>query len=226
VRVIESIDEDTRDRIIAGTNRQTRVPSPSLYATQSLQRDIERFLRVHGWYYERRKNRYKNQGKPAKRRVTIGLLAQALITLKFGQPDAARARPSTLLSRKDGYDNLFSESMDWNVYLAAIEIVKEVDDFLATEGARSVLNERTNARFYVAAGYAIVELKVRDPKDLRFEQNCNRLTRPLKFASLERALDVLASSVDKFQGDHPRMSRDAVFKSSEFRDFYFRQLVG
>lgn len=226
VRVIESIDEDTRDRIIAGTNRQTRVPSPSLYATQSLQRDIERFLLVHDWYYERRKNRYKNQGKPAKRRVTIGLLAQALITLKFAQPDAARARPSTLLSRKDGYDSLFSDSMDRNVYLAAIEIVKGVDDFLATEEARLVLDERTNARFYVAAGYAIVELKVSDPRDIRFEQNCYRLTRPLKLSSLERALDVLSSSVDEYQSRHPRVSRDAVFKSSEFRDFYFRELIG
>lgn len=225
VRVIESIDEDTRDRIIAGTNRQTRVPSPSLYATQPLQRDIERFLHVHGWYYERRKNRYKNQGKPAKRRVTIGLLAQALITLKVGQPDAARARPSTLLSRKDGYDTLFPLSMDLNVYLAAIEIVKEVDEFLVTEEARSVIDERTNARFYVAAGYAVLKLRVGDIRDLRFEQNCNRLSRPLDRKSLKRALDVLASAVGDFQHEHPKMSRDSVFKSGEFRDFYFSELI-
>lgn len=226
VRVIESIDEDTRDRIIAGTNRQTRVPSPSLYATQPLQRDIERFLLVHDWYYERRKNRYKNQGKPAKRRVTIGLLAQALITLKVGQPDAARARPSTLLSRKDGYDTLFPAEMDLNVYLVAIEIIKEVDEFLVTEEARSVIDERTNARFYVASGYAILQLGVRDVRDLRFEQNCNRLSRPLKRASLKRALDVLALAVSEFQREHSKMSRDSVFKSSEFRDFYFRELIG
>ena len=100
VRVIETDDEDTRDKVIAGTNRQTQVPSIALYATRRLQRDIERFLLVHRWYYERRKNRYKNQGKPAKRRITLNLLAQAMITLMLGAPDVARARPSTLLGRR------------------------------------------------------------------------------------------------------------------------------
>ncbi|WP_178378523.1 AIPR family protein [Nocardiopsis flavescens] len=225
VRVIKSVDEDTRDRIIAGTNRQTRVPGPALYATQSLQRDIERFLLVHDWYYERRKNRYKNQGMPAKRRITIGLLGQALITLKLGQPDAARARPSTLLSRQEGYNSLFPENMDRNAYLTAIEVIKSVDQFLSTEEARSILDDYTNARFYVAAGYLILELQLKNTSDFRFEVNFRRLARPLKTTLLSKALTVLATTAESFQSTHPRSSRDSVFKSSDFRRLYFQELT-
>lgn len=225
VRVIRSVDEETRDRIIAGTNRQTQVPGPALYATQPLQRDIERFLLVHNWYYERRKNRYKNQGKPAKRRITIGLLAQALITLKLGQPDVARARPSTLLSRHEGYESLFPESMDRNAYLAAIEILKGVDEFLSTDDAKEILDEYTNARFFVAAGYAVLQLRLKDTTNFHFEVNFKRLTRPLNSTSLKTALTALAAAAAAFQSTHPKMSRDAIFKSAEFRDEYFTALA-
>jgi AIPR protein len=225
VRVVVSVDEDARDRIIAGTNRQTQVPGPALYATQPLQRDIERFLAVHGWYYERRKNRYRNLKKPAKQRITIGLLAQALITLKLGQPDVARARPSTLLAQKDGYSSVFPDNLDLNAYLVAIEVLKAVDEFLTTDKAKEVLDEFTNARFYVTAGYAILRLRLTKPENFRFEKNFSRLSRPLNEADLVAALEALLSTTKAFQKAHPKVSRDAVFKSSAFRDLYFGDLV-
>jgi len=225
VRVIESVDEDARDRIIAGTNRQTQVAGLALYATQPLQRDIERFLLVHDWYYERRKNRYKNQGKPAKRRVTIGVLAQALISVMLGQPDVARARPSTLLLQKNGYDSVFQQSLDPNAYLSAIEILKAVDVFLATDDARAILDESANTRFYVASGYVILQLRLHDTSNFRFETNFHRLTRPLEKPSLLEALRVLADSAVVYQISHPKVSRDSVFKSSEFREEYFSLLT-
>ncbi|MFJ6198862.1 AIPR family protein [Micromonospora sp. NPDC092111] len=225
VRVIESTDEEIRDRVIAGTNRQTRVSGPALYATQQRQRAIERFLLVHSWYYERRKNRYKNQDKPAKRRVTMNLLAQVMITLALGQPDSARARPSTLLSRRDGYDRIFPPKLDENAYLTAVEVLKGVDEFLTSETAKAVLDEKTNARFYVVAGYAIRELGLRAPYNFRFEVNFRRLsTLPLKESSLTEALEALATAAAEYQQEHPGVSRDAMFKSSDFRDRYFDTL--
>lgn len=225
VRVIVSTDDEVRDRIIAGTNRQTRVPSPALYATRPLQRDIERFLLVHGWFYERRKNRYKNVGKPAKRRITIGFLSQALITLMLGEPDTARARPTTLLSREDGYNRIFPDSLDRNAYLTAIEVVKSVDQFLQSEPAKSAMNEFTNARFYVAAGYLVLQLSLADTSDFHFEHNFRRLTQPLNTATLTKSLQVLARTADKYASDRPKASRDAIFKSADFRRMYFANLV-
>ncbi|MER7330957.1 MULTISPECIES: AIPR family protein [unclassified Micromonospora] len=225
VRVIASTDEETRDRIIAGTNRQTQVPGPALFATQPRQREIENFLKVHNWYYERRKNRYKNQGMPAKRRVTMGLLAQALITLLLAQPDVARARPSTLLSRRDGYESIFPESLDLDAYLAAIEILSQVDEFLKGDDAKTILDEFTNARFYVLAGYAITRLRIKDPSNLRFGTNYHRLAGPVKKAPLVKALTILAAAANSFQQMHPGMARDAVFKNPDFREEYFSLLT-
>ncbi|MBZ5489947.1 MAG: AIPR family protein [Acidobacteriia bacterium] len=44
------------------TNYQNGVEIASLRATDTLQRNIEHFLGDKGWYYDRRKNHYKNQG--------------------------------------------------------------------------------------------------------------------------------------------------------------------
>ena len=225
VRVIVSGEEDVRDRIIAGTNRQTSVPGPALYATQPLQHDIERFLHAKGWYYERRKNRYKNLGKPAKRRVTIGFLAQSMITLSLGRPDEARARPSSLLSRPDGYATIFPVEGDIEAYLAAIELQKGVDEYLSSEEAKKILDEFTNTRFYVAAGYVILQLRLRDTSKFRFQQTHGRLTIPLKTPSLERALTVLAEVAGQYQAAHSKVSRDAMFKNSDFRTQYFAALA-
>jgi hypothetical protein len=224
VRVIESDDEDTRDRVIAGTNRQTQVPTPALYATQKVQRDIERYLLVFDWYYERRKNRYKNQGKPAKRRVTINLLAQAMITLQLGQPDAARARPSTILSRAAGYDSIFPDGMSVEAYRYAIELVKGVDEYLATTEATTILDEYSNTRFYVVAGYALVSLKTNDYSKVVYDRNFRKLSSPLKKERLNKVLATLAKSAEAYQADNPKTSRDSVFKSADFRDKFFAAL--
>ncbi|GAA4595889.1 hypothetical protein BJY16_001832 [Actinoplanes octamycinicus] len=226
VRVIVSTDEDIRDRVIAGTNRQTQVPGPALYATQELQRDIERFFKVHDWYYERRKNRYKNRGVPAKRRITMGLLAQTMITLLLGLPDAARARPSTLLGRKENYDEIFPTSLDREAYLRAIELLKAVEEFLSSDEAKAILDESTNARFYVLAGYTILQLRIKDTTNLRFDTSHHRLKGALKRPSAIKALTVLASTAASFQTSHTEMSRDTIFKSGEFREAYFSALTG
>jgi hypothetical protein len=68
VRIIVTGDHDTRDRVIRATNRQTAVSQASLRATDQIQRDIEQYFIREEWFYERRKNYYRNQGRtPADR---------------------------------------------------------------------------------------------------------------------------------------------------------------
>ena len=57
-------EDESRDRIIKATNSQTVVPPSSLRATQRIHRDIEEYLQQKGLFYDRRKNHYKNEGKP------------------------------------------------------------------------------------------------------------------------------------------------------------------
>lgn len=225
VRVIESTDEDVRDRIIAGTNRQTQVPTPALYATRPNQIRIEKYLLANDLYYERRKNRYRNQGQSAKKRVTMNLLAQSMIATLLVRPDDARARPSTLLSRATGYDSIFPDSLDLEAYLRAIELLRGVDDYLRTPAAKTIMDDFTNARFYLVTGYAILRMKTPKPENLHFDVIFRKLKVPLVKSTLAEALTVLAKTAKTYKRSHPESSRDSMFKSSDFRDRYFVALA-
>ena len=71
VRILQTKDSATRDRVIRATNRQTSVPEASLRATDDTQRRIEAYFASNGLYYDRRKNFYRNSGKPADRIIGI-----------------------------------------------------------------------------------------------------------------------------------------------------------
>jgi hypothetical protein len=61
VKVIITSDKETIDKIIASTNSQNAVSSSLLRATDTIQRNLESFFANAGYYYDRRKNFYKNQ---------------------------------------------------------------------------------------------------------------------------------------------------------------------
>lgn len=150
VRVLETEDVNTRDKIIRATNSQTSVPEASLRATDQIQRQIERFFEGRGWYYDRRKNYYRNLKKPSDRIVGIPLLAQTVMAIGLNRPDTARARPSSLLKHDADYSKVFSDSNPLVVYLWAAKVQKQVDTFLQTEAGSISNPEKTNFRFHLA----------------------------------------------------------------------------
>src|SRR6218665_3172774 len=166
VRVSESDDDDVRDQVIAGTNRQTKVDGAALYATDQLQIDIERFFLANDWFYERRKNHYRNLKKPATRRVSISLLGQAAMTLVMGEPDAARGRPTTVLGKS--YEQVFNPDLGVAGYLRSAQLLSSVSSFLRTSDAKDIVNDYSNMRFYLLIGAAMRRRKAKSFGDLRF----------------------------------------------------------
>lgn len=148
VRAIATQDPDIRDRIIRATNRQTAVQAASLRASDQIQRDLEAYFLSHEWYYERRKNYFRNQGKPPARTVTISYLAQAVLANGFSDPSNSRARPSSLLKNNDDYTRIFDEGTPYPVFLWLAEVQKAVDGFLRS--AKFEAQHRTNLRFHTA----------------------------------------------------------------------------
>jgi hypothetical protein len=148
-----------------------------------------------------------------------------MITLMLGQPDVARARPSTLLNRPSGYDQVFPEALPIPAYLTAIEILKAVDEYLKSAAAKEILDEFSNTRFYVAVGYEILALNLKKISNLHFDKAYHNLTIPLDTDKLGKALTVLAKAAEAYQTKHPKASRDSIFKSSEFCDEYFAALL-
>lgn len=157
VRIIvpRSGDPESRDRIIKATNSQTSIPEASLRATDSVHSNIEASLTPFGLFYDRRKNFYKNQGKPVEQIVSIALMAQAVMSIVLQRPDDARARPSSLLKKDDDYKAIFSNTHPLSMYRVCAQVVKRVDDHL-----RAMVDldpkDRTNIRFFVAMHSAAI----------------------------------------------------------------------
>ena len=150
VRIIVAGDHGTRDSVIRATNRQTAVPPASLRATDQIQRDLESYFLSQEWFYERRKNYYRNQGKTPARIVSIPYLAQAILAIGLSEASNSRARPSSLLKRDADYQRIFDPNLDYSIYLWAAQVQKRVDEFLRTEAAGATTSDRTNLKFYVS----------------------------------------------------------------------------
>lgn len=152
VRVICEEDEEARDRIIRATNSQTAIPPASLRSSDDIHRNIEDFLKSNGYYYDRKKNFYKNQGMPVSKIISISYMAQAMMAIILLKPDSARARPSTLINSDVEYRKIFSLDKPIDIYLKAIQIMKAVETYLKPESCEIQLERKTitNIKFYVA----------------------------------------------------------------------------
>jgi hypothetical protein len=149
IRILATQDPAVRDRVIRATNRQTTVPVASLRATDEIQRKIESYFLANGWFYDRRKNYYRNIGKSPERIISIPLLAQAVMAIGLSEPSNSRARPSSLLKRNEDYRRVFSEEVGLHTYLWIGKTQKRVDSFLTAETSVTA-SERTNLRFHAS----------------------------------------------------------------------------
>ena len=93
IRVICEENEEARDRIIRATNSQTAIPPASLRSSDEIHRNIEDFLKANGYFYDRKKNHYKNQGMPLAKIISIPYMAQTMMAITLLRPDSARAEP-------------------------------------------------------------------------------------------------------------------------------------
>ena len=214
VRILQTEDPATRDRVIRATNRQTSVPEASLRATDDTQRRIEAFFASNDFYYDRRKNYYRNNGKPMDRIIGIPLLAQTIMAVGLSRPDDSRARPSSLLKSDRNYQTMFSSDIPLHIYLWAAKAQKEVDGFLQTPEAGVTTPERINLRFHLAmlATAKLLGTRVRSPKQLTELASKGRT---LAEADLPACLVTLRETM-QILVDEAGESPDKIAKGREF----------
>jgi hypothetical protein len=212
VRVIVTTDDSVRDRVIRSTNNQTPVPAASLRATDQVQRDIESYFLSQGWFYDRRKNYYRNQGRPASRIVAIPYLAQAMMAICLAEPDSARARPSSLIKNEDDYARVFDPALPLSIYMWAAKLQKSIDLFLRSDEAKATAAERTNLKFHLATLVVADALgrRVFAPKQVESLVDNERTEEDFK-ASLKKLRKAFAS----YQTRHSQ-PMDRVAKSRDF----------
>jgi len=212
VRVIATQDPNIRDRIIRATNRQTAVQAASLRASDQIQRDLEAYFLSHEWYYERRKNYFRNQGKPPARTVTISYLAQAVLANGFSDPSNSRARPSSLLKKNDDYARIFDEGTPYPVFLWLAEVQKAVDGFLRS--AKFEAQHRTNLRFHTAMVVVANKFGGRVFSPQQLEALVGSEVKPAEITDAVRS--VLDALTDYFGG--PQGNLDKAVKGQAFTE--------
>jgi len=162
VKIVSSEDEETRDKIIKATNSQNPIQPATLRATDKVQRDIEEALKYSGLFYDRRKNYYKNEGKPADKIISIPLMAQSVMTIILGQPDTARARPSSLIKDNTVYTRVFSENFAIGLYTNSAILIRSIDRVLKRRPGMSA-RDRSNIRFYVLYWLSSIQTRKLSP---------------------------------------------------------------
>jgi len=130
VKILLATDENTRGRIIKATNYQNTVDLANLRGLDKIQIDIDHFLAEKGWFYDRRKNFYKNQGRPAERIISIPYLAAAVRAIALRDPARSQRQRSKSLRDEKVYKQVFNPRWDLNVYLASLEITRAVESAL------------------------------------------------------------------------------------------------
>jgi hypothetical protein len=149
VKIVVTQDAETKERIISATNSQTPIQPALFRATDAFQRNLEQFFFGQGWYYDRRKNHYRNQGKPSRLIVSIQYLAQSVLAIVLRQPDQARARPTTSIKKDDDYNRIFNTGWPPGAFLSAARLMRDIENVLRDSPAAHPRSLRTNAKFHI-----------------------------------------------------------------------------
>lgn len=214
-RVIVTQDTATRDKIIKATNFQTVVSAASLRATDPIQRDIEEFFLTKRWYYDRRKNYYKNLGRPASRIIRVPYLAQAVMAMGLGEPDNSRARPTTLIKRDEHYGRVFNEDVPLDVYLWSAITMRAVDKFLESSKAPGSDSEKREFRFHLAMSLVVNELGRRPRGPIELSSFVGRTFGARGMATRMKNLLTLLRSYD----DYNVRPLDRIAKNRDFVEY-------
>ena len=168
IRVITTKSERSRLKVIRATNSQTKVPLASLRATESIHRDLEDYLLTEGYYYDRRKNYYKNNGKPINSIISISYLGQAVMAIVLQEPDYARARPSSLLKNDSDYKRVFTNLYPIKLYSNCIKIQKETEARLKESSNSFTTSQLGDMKYHVALYVTCLALlkEKPEPKDI------------------------------------------------------------
>lgn len=150
VRVIETTDHKTQDRIIRATNSQNRMQPASLRMTDQIHRDIEELFKKVDLFYDRRKGYYRDQGKPIRKIVSVNAVTQAVISILLQRPDDARARPGDYFKDDHRYESAFANTkIPIGAYLGCVQLMQRVERFL--DDKKVPTSDEKNLKFYVAA---------------------------------------------------------------------------
>ena len=216
IRIIQA-DLFKRDQIIRATNSQNAIDNVVLSATDPQQINIEKYLNSKGWYYERRKNEYKNKGNINRKKIKqVKELAQITYAM-LGHPNTAWSAPASIFRDKENANSIYKKVFPDTISNDLYDIILRIDESIVQQ-----LNQQESSKksWRFALDSLIVSRKLgHAPKDLN-----EMLRRKTELAveendisngisEIETLLDIeLARLSDK------TTSVPSILKSKEFTD--------
>jgi len=216
VKVIISEDKETIDKIISATNSQTAVSVYSLRATDDVQREIELYFEGKGYFYDRRKNYYRNKGKPIARIFSIQNAAQAINTIINRNPSTARARPTSLI--KDGklYSSIFDRGTNYQVYLNCCLIYQAVKKYVQTHFAEKANRQQASNFLYHITRIAVSVLLSKAYYSTGDVAGINVNLVPKNMSTV---MELFENILTQYSAENPEANIINVAKSGKFDEF-------
>ena len=184
-------------------------------ATDPIHRQIEMFLKTKGYFYDRRKNFYKNEGKKPREIVSLQFMSQCLISVLMQKPDDARARPSSLLDDENSYSRLFSNSIPLEVFYLLSYFGKQIEDLCRNiDGLET--NQSSDIKFHLL--YAVVALATKKHKPKT--RDVESLKEDSLGIYLEKAQEItkelyLAHGANNKAAKSPKLREDLILRIQE-----------
>lgn len=131
VKVIVSQDETVRDQVIRATNNQSAVEPAALHATDRIQRSIEEILLRNEWFYERRTNFYKNEGRSDGRIISPIVLATGAVALLLKNPLRSSKLRQKHIRSPEAYGTAYSEHFPLNAWPVVAALIRASENAIA-----------------------------------------------------------------------------------------------
>lgn len=216
VKVIISSNKDVADEIIEATNFQNAVSPGLLRATDEIQKEIEMFFLQKGYYYDRRKNYYKNMGKPGNKIFGIPILAQAIKAIILKDPHSARATPTSLLKTDSSYKTIFKKDDNYQAYLNCCLAVSKTHHAILNLDDKQRKNKLVNFKFHISL---IAMSIVLDKSDYNMADVSNVDMNSFNNDIILNAITKIESLISSYQQDHLDSNLINIAKSSDFTSF-------
>ncbi|PLR94848.1 AIPR family protein [Bacillus sp. T33-2] len=212
IKIVKTEIKKTIDTIISASNSQNPVPPVLLRATDEIQRNIESYCLEQGYFYDRRKNFYKNQGKPANKIISIQNMAQAIEAILNFSPANARSKPTTLIKSDTTYNKIFNPSVNFEAYLKSALIHKELT---------KLINNNENIEKDLAKNFAyhlsrILVSFVLNKSNYNSEDVVGFDLSSINQAKLNESYSLLKSILDEYQSQNPTENIINISKSNRF----------
>jgi hypothetical protein len=209
IKILTTDNSEIRDNIIKFANSQNPIPKTALRANDIIQRNIESYLLNYGWFYDRRKNYYKNMRKPLDKIISIGYLSQAIMSMVYREPNRSRKNPLSLTKSDKDYNNMFGLS-NYKIFLFCISNMKKIDWYLHDSDFGEPY--KTNVKWHLAT---LIIIKLLGKKDYTIEDLEKILDVSMDNDLIEETMLELVVLTDAYMAIH-----DVIFRTvSVSKDF-------